>query len=427
MSYQFLNASLPIQKSPKDNLIDDFQTALDIGFKVASDWFTIQRENPRASETYENIDVRINRAFDGKTSTTVSDDYKRILFKNPSDTPSLGSMFKFDGNYWIVTNVDAIKSLATTCIVRRCNNMLRWKDFSTGSVYSQPCVIDYLIQKPRDYVTGGSTLVEISGIIEVITQFNSRTNKIQPSRRFLFGNQDNWHAFKLMGGGLNNFNNILTDDMNSVGFLRMTMLANQFNLETDDGINGVADSKEYNYSVSLNENIISINDVSSYQLIPVATLNGETVTKSFSWSSSDVSILTVDSSGVITPVSVGTATIKCSLSDNISIFDTCVVTVTSSLVDNYAISVSPNVNYIYEGSAVTFNTILQLNGVAQPDTFIYSINANGVPINNFQYNILSGNSFWIKNIKKFIDSNIIVTATSGSHSIQIPITLIGGW
>ena len=92
MPYNFLNASLTIQLSPKQSMINDFQNALDKGFYVTSDWFTIQREFPYGSKELENIDVRVTRTFDGKNGVSIADDYKRLLFKNPSDSHYLGSL-----------------------------------------------------------------------------------------------------------------------------------------------------------------------------------------------------------------------------------------------------------------------------------------------------------------------------------------------
>lgn len=427
MPYRYLNASLPMQKTPKDSLTGDFQGALNRDFKVSSDWFTIQREYPYGSEQYEDIDVRINRVFDGKTTVTISDDFKKILFKNPDDAPLLGGMYKFDNNYWIVTNVEAIKSLATACVVRRCNNVLRWKDYDTGFVYSKPCIIEYLIKETRDYTTGGSSLVQPSGFAEIIVQFSEATNKIRPSRRFLFGNKNNWMAYKVMGGGVNNFDNRITKDMMSVGLLRLSTLANQANEQNDDFINGVADSMEYNYSLSLNENSASITIGSSYILIPTTTLNGEEISRDVTWTSSDITKAVVNSLGVVTPISSGNVVIRCSLSNNESAFDECSISITEYSVDNYSIDVSPNVDYVYEGAEQVFTTVLYLNGLAQANTFTYSLSVNGISYNNFQYNVLSGNTFWIKNMKKHIGANLVITATSGVHSIQIPVSLKGAW
>lgn len=427
MPYTYLNASLSIRKQPKEALTSDFQTALNIDFKTASDWFIIQRETSYGSGSYEDVEVRINRLFDGKTTVSVGDDYKRILFKSANDSPRLGSLFYFDDNYWIVTNLEAIKSLATTCVVRRCNNFLRWKDNSTGRFYSEPCVIDYLIKESRDYSTGGSALVQPSGFIEVMAQFNERTNLIRPSKRFIFGNQSNWSGYKIMGGGLNNFDNRLTSNNYSLGIIRMSMLSNQVNDTTDDLINGIADASEYIYTLNLNKNTLNLSMGNTFTLVPTLEINGITNSGSYIWTTNDATKATVSGSGVVTPISTGSVTITCSLSSNPSIQDTCVITVTNTPTNNYRIVLSPSQDYVYEGEEQIFTTTLYLNEIAQPDTFTYVLNQGDVSTNNFRYNVLSGNTFWIKNIQRDYEHELEVTATSGSNSLSIPIKLIGAW
>ena len=416
-----------MSNNPKGTLISDFQTNLEKQFYVASDWFTIQKEYPYGSEEYVDADVRINTLFEAKTAMAIGDDFKKLLFKSPAEAPTLGQFFQFDNNYWIVSNIENIKNIASTCVVRRCNNLLRWKDFGTGLVYSQPCVLDYTVKETRDYSTGGSSLVQPSGFLEIFTQFNIRSNKVRPNRRFLFGNADNWLAYKIMGGGVNNYNNLFTSDMNSVGLLRLSLLANQVNDDTDDLTNGIADAGEYTYTLSLNVNNLSLAMGNNYTIIPTVELNGGIINKSLVWTSSKTSVATVSSAGILTPVSTGTSTITCSLADNPSVSTTCSLTITSTAVNNYSIVISPMTDYIYEGEEQVFTTTLYLNGISQSDTFAYTLNANGVPSANYRYNILSGNTIWVKNIKRYDLNSLIFTATSGSKSIQIPVKLKGGW
>lgn len=428
MTYRYLNAGLSVSgKTPKETLVGDFQGALNKDFKTSSDWFVIQREFPYGSSEYVDVEARVNRVFDGKTTVSIADDFKRLLFRTPEDSPPLGSLYQFDDNYWMVTNIEAIKSLATTCVVRRCNNVLRWRDFNTGVIYSVPCVVDYLIKETRDYSTGGASLVQPSGFAEIIVQFNPVTNKIRPSRRFLFGNKDNWMAYKVMGGGINNYDNRITTNLTSAGLLRISTLANQANEDTDDFVNGIADAKEYIYSVSLNTNSQAIKMGDFDTLVATVEMNGNTVSKPVVWNSSNTLVATTDQSGKITSVGLGITTIRCSLSDNASVYDECIVTVSNASSDNYVVSLSPNIDIMYEGTEQTFTVRLLLNGTLQADTFTFSLNAGNISIDNYRYNVLSGTTFWVKNLKRYDGDQLIVTATSGSHSIQIPIKLHGAW
>jgi len=230
-----------------------------------------------------------------------------------------------------------------------------------------------------------------------------------------------------MGGGINNYNNNFTANLMSTGLLRLSLLANQVNENTDDLVNGVADYGEYNYTVTLNESAISLAVGSSYTLIPTVELNEQTVSKNVVWSSSNNAVATVSSNGTITPLKIGTTQIQCALFDNPSITDTCSISITAIGADNYSILLTPNKDYIFEGEEQVFTTVLYENGLAQSDVFTYSLNTNGVPTDNFQYNVLSGNTFWVRNIKRYDLKSLMFTATSGINSIQIPIKLKGSW
>ena len=134
-------------------------------------------------------------------------DFKLLLFSELDHPTDLGRIYKFGDNYWITVNIDKINTLVATVTVRRCNNVLRWQDVS-GAIYEVPCIINYLIKENRDYSTAGSAIVVPSGMIEIIAQFNSDSNRIKANQRFLFGNPNNWTAYRVEGGGISNFNNL---------------------------------------------------------------------------------------------------------------------------------------------------------------------------------------------------------------------------
>lgn len=427
MPYTFLNASLPIQKSPKDTMTDDFQKALEKEFKVATDIYTIQEETSFASEVYRNVDVRINNLVNPTTGVNVEDDYKKILFSDPSHPVAMGRLYQFNNNYWITINVDKVKTIATTVVVKRCNNTLRWLDENTGSLYTLPCTIEYLIKENRDYATAGSALVTPSGMIDCYFQINSKTNKIKPNQRFLFGNQNRWTAYRIEGGGINNFNNQETVTNTSATLGKFTMSVDYTAGTNDDLINGIANINVNTYTLELNENSISGTALQTLQLTPTIKLNGETVTRNVTWTSSNVARATVNSLGLVTFVSNGSCTITCTLQDNTSVFDTCEVTVIGTPVDTYQVIASPNRNYILEGFEETWNVYLYKNGVQQADAFVFTLNPHSVPSANYTYQVLGNNSFKIKNIKRFLTDWLDVECTSGSYSRILSVNLRGAW
>lgn len=424
-TYKYIPAGAPIQVSPKDDYIALMQEVLNSEFYNSSDWFVIEEETALASGEYQEIDARINYAIDSTTGERVGDDFKKIIFKELSHYTSLGLQYRFDNNIWLTIEVDKIKTLAATATVKRCNNTLRWMD-ENGSIHSVPCSINYLIKENRDYATAGSALTVPSGMIEVVTQFNDVSNKINANQRFLFGNPGNWVAYRVEGGGIANFNLLETNNLNSAGLVRLSMVVDYVNPQVDDVVNGIANVVSQNYQLSLTETGISGGVGQTYQLFPVITLNGNTVQRNVTWVSSDTSKATV-SNGYVTLLDTGSAIITCSLEDNASVFATCTISISSSPVDNYTIVMSPDKNYVLEGSTETFLVYLYKNGIQQSDAFSFSLNSNSVPSSKYTYTVLGANSFSVKNNAMFLTDSLNITATSGVYSETYSITLKGGW
>ncbi len=427
--YKFIPAGDPIQNPPKQTMKDSFQATLNDKFYESYDWYTIQEETSFASGEYQSVDVRVNSLINPTTGDNVEDDYKKLLFKNINHPVNLGKIYSFDNNLWITINVDKIKTLTSTVTIKRCNNTLRWIDEISGALYTVPCSLGYLINENRDYATAGSATVTPSGMIPCIVQFNSKSNTIKPNQRFLLGNSENWTAYRVEGGGINNFNNLNTSDNNSAGFIRLSLSVDYSgtNTGTDDLVNGIANVTDNLYVLSLNESSIVGNATQQIQIEATLTLNGQSVTRNLIWSSGNTLVATVNSSGLVTFVSEGSTTITCQLENNSTISDICSVTVETSPTDTYQIIFSPNKNYVYESQERTWSVYLYKNTVQQADAIVFTMDSNTVPADHFIYSVLDDNSFKIQNFERFLTDELEVTATSGSYSIIIPIALRGAW
>jgi uncharacterized protein YjdB len=427
MAYKFILAEKPIQMSPKQEYIDYLQRTMDEQFYNASDWFTIEEETSFASGEYQNVDVRVNSVVNIQTGERVGDDFKRLLFKTIGHPVSLGRMYRFSDNYWITVNVEEIKDSTTARVtVRRCNNVMRWID-DNGGYHEAPCSINALIKENRDYSTAGSAMVVPSGMIDVLVQMTPYTRKLQPNKRFLFGNMDNWTAYRIEGGGIRNFDNLRTFDNLSVGLMMFNMATDYVNVEIDDVTNGIANAQNIVYTLTLNQASISGSSGQTVQLEAIVELNNQVVSRQVAWSSSNPNVATVNTSGLVTFLSTGIATITCSLLNNADVNDTASVTVVSSPVDNYQVLFIPSANYVLEDEERTWSVYLYKNGVQQADTFVFTLDANTVPSANYIYTVTGGNSFKIQNFGMFLTDTLNVTATSGAHSRDINISLRGAW
>lgn len=427
MPYNFYNVYLNrVAKIPKEDWQADFEHFVDDTFYNSSDWFTIQEETTFGSKTLQDIDVRVNYVFSPTTGKNMGDDWKVLMFPNISKQIPYGSLFYFDNNWWIAVNVENIKNLTSTCIVRRCNNVLRWRD-ADGAYYTEPCVLDYEISENRDYASAVSAVVNPSGVLQAISQLNVDTNTIKANQRFLFGNPDNWTAYKVFGGGVNNFDNLIGTTNAVKGILKLTMGVNFVNVDGDDMVNGVADVNEFVYTIEI-EGALSGQITTQSQLTGNVFLNGEYQSGlSVTWSSDDTNIVSVDSSGLLTFVAEGTANITATLANNSNITQTETATALLVPATDYTIQISPAQNYVLKGRTQSFGVYLYLNGVLQADTFTFTLNSNTVPADNYVYTVLDGNNFQIQNVDMFLADTLDIQCDSGVHNRTFSITLKGSW
>lgn len=426
-TYKYYPASFgTINKNPKDEYIDLFERNLYEEFYNASDVFTVSEETSLGSGTYQNVDVRINKVIDVSTGERVGDDFKKLLFRDLGHPTGLGWMYNFDSNYWVAVNIDKIKSLTTSVTIRRCNNVLKWFDDS-GGYHEVPCALGYLIKENRDYSTSGSNLVAPSGMIECYVQMNADTNLIRPNQRFLFGNTSNWIAYRVEGGGINNFLFRETTSSSSVGIVTLSLSVDYVNEDNDDLTNGIANKKNNLYTLELNQTAITGSIGQTRTLQAVVRLSNQIVDRTVIWQSSNTAKATVNSSGIVTFVANGTATISCYLDGNTSIIDTCGVTVSATPTDTYQIVYSPEKNFVLDGASVTWTFQLYKNGAVQADAFTFSLNPNTVPASKYLFMQIDGNNFVIQNNEMYLDDNLTVTATSGANSLDLDVYLRGSW
>lgn len=103
---------------------------------------TIEEEKPFASFQFHEIEVRMIHALDKSTRAKQGDDFRELIFKDIDYLVNLGNYYKFSDAYWLAINLDELNRTTKNIIVRRCNNVLKWKD-TNGVVYDYPCILEY--------------------------------------------------------------------------------------------------------------------------------------------------------------------------------------------------------------------------------------------------------------------------------------------
>lgn len=409
-------------------LIDDFQALVNDQFSIATDVYTIQEESVFGSGSYVDVDARIVSVIDSMSGEKLSDDWRKLLFKNIYHDASLGKMYYFGNNYWLCTHSENIKTLTPNAVIRRCNESLRWID-DDGIIYYEPCVIDYNIDRTKDVVLRDS-IITPQGYIAIHTQMNNRTAKIHPNQRFLFGRPDNRICWRIFGNGIQNSLMQETNDDTSSRVLTLTMGGYEKDQiqDTDNLVLGIADYYKKLYSLSFSASQISGNVGETYLLDSTLIQNNTITTAPLSYSTSSSSIATVSGSGIVSLVSSGSATITGCMTSNTSVTASAIVIVNASPIYSYEIRVSPSENYnILESENQTFTTYLYVSGSLQSDAFNFTLINNDVPVDRYSMTTLGSNSFNVVNINKYLNDPLSILATSGSFTKQIDISLVGAW
>jgi hypothetical protein len=195
------------------------------------------------------------------------------------------------------------------------------------------------------------------------------------------------------------------------------------NDQTDDLVNGIADAYRNEFEISIYGGDIIQTVGFTKTLTATVTQNGEVVSSGLTWTTSDATVCTVSSDGVINCLKVGSAKIRGKLTNNLAIYDEITVYVSEVLADDYNIVISPDSQIIYEGETQAYGCVLTNNGASTLGTFTFS--ASGVPIDNYRLYVVDANHFSVENIKKYLSAKLSVTCTSGEHVRVFEINLRG--
>lgn len=393
-----------------------------MGFTNAPNVFNdVQYETVYGQKSFATAEmVRVDAVFEPTTGQNLGDDFKRFIFPSGFPEPYVGEMFIWKNNYWLGINSDNYQSLGKSLVCRRCNNTLKWKDEYENTII-EPCIIANKLLEAADYTT--SQMVTIAGYIKVYCQRNIRTNTVKETRRVLFGVQGNWTAYKVFGNGKGNFTNSETTNNSSPSITELQLGASYTNVDVDDLVNGIADAFRTEFSLTISDGNISQIVGFEKQLSATIKKDNAVVSEGLTWTTTNDTVVSCTSSGVIKCLKVGTVTIRCAMTNNAAIYDQITIVVSESPINNYSVVVTPNVSRIYEGDSQSYSCYLENNGVVTSNEFVFS--ASGVPANSYRLYITDGNNFIVQNIAKYLTSPLIVSCVSGSYSKDISINLRG--
>lgn len=421
MALKYYNSSRPTRVSnPTQAYYDDFVAISDDIFSNAPNvvYNEIQYEAHYGQRDFKPIPmVRVDSVVNYNTGIQVGDDYKIFMFTPDFPIePFYGMKFKWGRNYWLVTNVDNLGSLVTNVEVRRCNNTLRFFDENGNKIY-EPCILDQVLR----FTNNNDTMTIVTGKAEqyVWCQRNSRTVKIKPNDRFLFGVSEQRIGFRLYAGGLGNSLNTITGDDNSPTLTQFYIEEYEINYQEDDIENGFASAERYEYSIDISENNTYFDIGTTATLNAVVYRGKEVVNKNVIWTSSDEDIISVNDK-TLTAISAGEVTLYATMEDNKNVYGSINVTVLGSETEDdiYNILINPDINYVLEGETISITANLYKNGIKQDNMLTIVDVSENVPRQNYRITI-KDNTFTIENKQKYLKDKVKIQCSYNNELFEV--------
>lgn len=347
----------------KNNQMDAYQSKIDSKYDQSTSMKTIEEEYPYGSGKFRPLMCRVVSVRTVDTGNKQSDSYKKIIFKHKNQPKDIGYLYRFDNNYWIAHNSNKFSGATDSLIIRRCNNLLKWKD-EYGKINSVPISFDedgfYLTNEIKQEVDRSN------GYRKAIIQRNDITKTLKPNQRFIFGSQ----CLKLSGSGISDFLNTYTDDDNSPAIIRLTFEYDYIN-PSDDLVNKIANAYSTAFKININEINKEYNvSEDSYTFTATVYRNNDIINPDLIWSING-EMVDYKQEGNVFKVKFlkdGNYNISVKVKNNESLNDN--ISVVAVAKDTYELRCNPVTDIIYKET---------------PSSFIFTLYKNGVEVNNVNY------------------------------------------
>lgn len=319
--------------------------------------------------SYVPIKIRVDNAVQVSSGELMTDDWMKIYVIQPTgiDTIGQGAYMFFDNNWWMVYKPKGVTTVRGQALVRRCNTVINKLDYY-GNIVSIPMAftkLGTLGNAPN--VT--ENMILSKNYMNCYCQLNDITREFTENTRMIQGKA----AYAIRG--INDFTREYTEERDSVHIMAFT-IERQEPLEQDSLELQVADYYSFSWNISLNANDHMA--VGTTQTIVPSSYRNECLVESteeypisYTFKSSDESVLTVSEEGYVNTVGEGTAEITVTLDQNTDIQRSIEISV-SEIGESKVIFTSTPVSVLDEYDSCIISASYLENGVETEDEVIFA-------------------------------------------------------
>ena len=279
-------------------------------------------------------------------SSIIKNPNKKRLLCYPDETISVGNIVLWNSENWICTETDTTSEVSDVGLISRCNNVLKFYDKNQNILYNIPCII----QNSNIKLDNDKFMFLPADEHILICSNNADSSNIDLNTRFIL----NDNAYSIIG----------IDNISNQGLLNIRIKDDQIN--SDDNLDlSIANY----YSHQIVREIYILNGTSASLLFNNATLQLNIQCKDndvivdnpiITYSSSNINIATVSSTGLITCKGTGDVIITAIYS---GVSDTITIHGDISEVDDYNIVITPLDETLKISRSITFTAHAMKNGV----------------------------------------------------------------
>lgn len=319
MSYldKYLSMNKTYGEDLRTSQISSMQSKIQESFYNSPSYYQVSRYAPSSPSKSTTIDTWVLDHSEQR-------DYKEVQVY-PSQTLNYGDIITWQGDNWLVLQVDNIGDVYNRGYMQKCLSSIKWLD-DNGLVKEASFTTASQVQRGLGLTETKTIMLLSTERRYIIVQNNADTQKIEKGNRFIFDTRG-WRVTSI--------------DRLNTGLIHFELEEYDIDTANDNVDLRIADYvKNTNYTLEIaNGGTLKVQVGSTYQLNVEVKLNGVILNKPVTFSSSYPSTASVSSTGLVTAIADGSITITASLVDNPEIKDTTNIIVQSISEPNYSVSI----------------------------------------------------------------------------------------